>query len=73
MNIIVTAGPTREHIDTVRFITNASSGQMGYAVADAAARAGHDITLLTGKVALPAAGRLPVRRVRIRVRSQDAA
>jgi phosphopantothenoylcysteine decarboxylase/phosphopantothenate--cysteine ligase len=49
MRIIVTAGPTREHIDSVRFITNASSGQMGCAVAAAAARAGHDVTLLLGE------------------------
>ena len=48
MRIVVTAGPTREYIDTVRFITNASSGQMGCAVAAAAARAGHDVTLLLG-------------------------
>jgi phosphopantothenoylcysteine decarboxylase/phosphopantothenate--cysteine ligase len=49
MRIIVTAGPTREYIDTVRFITNASSGRMGVAVAEAAARAGHDVTLLLGQ------------------------
>lgn len=46
----MTAGPTREPIDAVRFITNASSGRMGYAVAGAAARAGHEVTLLTGPV-----------------------
>ena len=50
MRMIVTAGPTREHIDTVRFITNASSGRMGCAVAVAAARAGHEVTLLAGPV-----------------------
>jgi phosphopantothenoylcysteine decarboxylase/phosphopantothenate--cysteine ligase len=50
MRIIVTAGPTREHIDSVRFITNASSGKMGCAVAQAAARAGHRVTLLAGPV-----------------------
>jgi phosphopantothenoylcysteine decarboxylase/phosphopantothenate--cysteine ligase len=49
MRIIVTAGPTREHIDSVRFITNASSGQMGCAVAAAAVRAGHEVTLLLGE------------------------
>ena len=49
MRIIVTAGPTREYIDTVRFITNASSGRMGCAVAAAAARAGHGVTLLLGR------------------------
>ena len=49
---MVTAGGTREPIDSVRFITNASSGKMGYAVAAAAAKAGHNVTLLTGPVAL---------------------
>jgi len=49
MRIIVTAGPTREYIDTVRFITNASSGRMGCAVAAAAAKAGHEVTLLVGR------------------------
>jgi phosphopantothenoylcysteine decarboxylase/phosphopantothenate--cysteine ligase len=53
MKVLVTAGPTREHIDAVRFITNASSGRMGYAVADAAAEARMDVTLLSGPVALP--------------------
>jgi len=46
MRILITAGPTREHIDPVRFITNASSGRMGLAVAAAAAGAGHQVTLL---------------------------
>jgi len=46
MRVIVTAGPTRQYIDTVRFITNASSGRMGCAVAEAAAEAGHNVTLL---------------------------
>jgi phosphopantothenoylcysteine decarboxylase/phosphopantothenate--cysteine ligase len=53
MRVIVTAGPTREYIDTVRFITNASSGQMGYAIAAAAVAAGHEVTLLSGPVSLP--------------------
>jgi len=48
MRILVTAGPTREHIDAVRFITNASTGRMGCAVAGAAVAAGHDVTLLAG-------------------------
>ncbi|MBL7134237.1 MAG: hypothetical protein ISS78_09075 [Phycisphaerae bacterium] len=46
MRLIVTAGPTREYIDTVRFITNASGGRMGCAVARAAAEAGHHVTVL---------------------------
>jgi len=50
MRIIVTAGPTREYIDSVRFITNASSGRMGYALASTAADRGHDVTLLSGPV-----------------------
>ena len=54
MRILVTAGPTREYIDPVRFITNASSGRMGYAVAAAAARRGHRVTLLSGPVAIEA-------------------
>ena len=48
MRIIVTAGPTREYIDDVRFLSNASSGRMGCAVAAAAAAAGHEVTLLAG-------------------------
>ena len=57
MKVIVTAGPTREHIDAVRFITNASSGKMGYAVAAEAAAAGHQVTLISGPVAIaPPAG-----------------
>jgi len=51
MKILVTAGPTREYIDAVRFISNASSGRMGCAVADAAASGGHDVTLLHGPLA----------------------
>jgi phosphopantothenoylcysteine decarboxylase/phosphopantothenate--cysteine ligase len=54
MRFIVTAGPTREHLDDVRFLTNASSGRMGYAVAREAARRGHHVDLITGPVALRA-------------------
>lgn len=50
---IVTAGPTRESIDPVRYITNRSSGKMGFAVAEAAAEAGADVVLVSGPVALP--------------------
>lgn len=48
MKILVTAGPTRERIDDVRFITSASTGRMGYAVAAAALKHGHDADLITG-------------------------
>ncbi|MCQ2454033.1 MAG: bifunctional phosphopantothenoylcysteine decarboxylase/phosphopantothenate--cysteine ligase CoaBC [Clostridia bacterium] len=53
MRVLVTAGPTREPIDPVRFITNRSSGKMGYAVAAAAAARGAEVTLVTGPVAIP--------------------
>jgi phosphopantothenoylcysteine decarboxylase/phosphopantothenate--cysteine ligase len=53
VRVLVTAGPTREYLDAVRFISNASSGKMGFACAKAAARAGHDVTLVTGPVELP--------------------
>ncbi len=53
MRVIVTAGPTREYIDTVRFITNASSGRMGCALAQAAAEAGHQVTLLLAQSLVP--------------------
>ncbi|NLB59783.1 MAG: hypothetical protein GX806_01700 [Lentisphaerae bacterium] len=53
MRILITAGPTREPIDPVRFISNRSSGKMGYAVARAALRQGHETVLISGPVALP--------------------
>jgi phosphopantothenoylcysteine decarboxylase/phosphopantothenate--cysteine ligase len=49
---VVTAGPTYEAIDAVRGITNASSGKMGYAVAQAARDAGANVTLISGKTNL---------------------
>ena len=48
MRFVVTAGPTREAIDPVRFISNRSSGKMGYAIAEAAIAAGHNVTLISG-------------------------
>ena len=50
--VLVTAGPTREDIDPVRFLTNRSSGKMGYAVAEAAARRGAKVVLVSGPTAL---------------------
>jgi phosphopantothenoylcysteine decarboxylase/phosphopantothenate--cysteine ligase len=50
MKVLVSAGPTREFIDSVRFITNASSGRMGLAVAKAAVEAGHKVTVVLGQV-----------------------
>ena len=63
MRFLVTAGPTREHLDPVRFLSNRSTGRMGFAVAAAAAEAGHDVTLVAGPVALatpPGATRVDV-------------
>lgn len=48
MRILVTAGPTREHIDGVRFLSNGSTGMMGLEVAKAAAAAGHEVVLVMG-------------------------
>ena len=53
MRFLITAGPTREHLDDVRFLSNSSSGRMGYAIARAAARAGHQVHLVSGPVSLP--------------------
>ena len=53
MNLLVTAGPTREHLDPVRFLSNRSTGKMGFAIAQAAAERGHTVTLVAGPVALP--------------------
>lgn len=52
MRILITAGPTREYFDSVRFISNPSSGKMGYALAEEALARGHEVVLVTGPVAL---------------------
>jgi phosphopantothenoylcysteine decarboxylase/phosphopantothenate--cysteine ligase len=53
LNIMITAGPTREPLDPVRYITNHSSGKMGFAIAAAAAKRGANVTLVSGPVSLP--------------------
>lgn len=63
MRVLVTAGPTREAIDPVRYVSNRSSGKMGYAVARAARRRGHDVVLVSGPVALASPGAVNVVRV----------
>jgi len=52
MRILITAGPTREYLDDVRYISNASSGRMGYALAEAALASGHEVVLVSGPVDL---------------------
>lgn len=56
MHLLITAGGTREYIDPVRFITNASSGKMGYALAGAAQKAGHKVTLISASDLQPPIG-----------------
>ncbi|WP_397377524.1 bifunctional phosphopantothenoylcysteine decarboxylase/phosphopantothenate--cysteine ligase CoaBC [Pseudomonas sp.] len=64
-HVLITAGPTQENIDPVRYITNHSSGKMGFALAEAAAEAGAKVTLISGPVHLPT----PERVTRINVTS----
>jgi phosphopantothenoylcysteine decarboxylase/phosphopantothenate--cysteine ligase len=54
VRFLITAGPTREPIDPVRYISNRSSGKMGYAIAEAALAEGHHVTLISGPVNLEA-------------------
>jgi phosphopantothenoylcysteine decarboxylase / phosphopantothenate---cysteine ligase len=56
VRFVVTAGPTREAIDPVRFISNRSSGKMGYAIAEAALAQKHDVTLISGPAAISRPG-----------------
>ncbi|MDT8399144.1 MAG: bifunctional phosphopantothenoylcysteine decarboxylase/phosphopantothenate--cysteine ligase CoaBC [Pseudomonadales bacterium] len=67
LSVVITAGPTREAIDPVRFISNHSSGKMGYALAQAALEAGARVTLISGPVNLPA----PSRATLIKVQSAE--
>jgi len=50
VRFLITAGPTREPLDPVRYLSNRSSGKMGYAIAEAAIEAGHDVVLISGPV-----------------------
>jgi len=50
--VVITAGPTREHLDPVRFLSNPSTGRMGFAIAKAAVERGFEVTLIAGPVAL---------------------
>ncbi len=58
INVLISAGPTREPLDPVRYITNRSSGKMGYALAEAALNVGANVTLISGPVNLPAPHKL---------------
>lgn len=63
LRLLITAGPTREAVDPVRYLTNRSSGRMGYALATAAADAGHEVVLISGPVSLEADHRVELVRV----------
>lgn len=63
LRCLLTAGPTREHLDPVRFLSNGSSGKMGYALATAAARRGWHVDLVSGPVALSAPAGVNLHRV----------
>src|SRR5437016_5941185 len=70
--VVVTAGPTREHLDPVRVITNPSSGRMGYALAEAARERGADVVLVTGPTELAPPAGLTMTRVETTEEMQHA-
>jgi len=70
--VLVTAGPTREELDPVRFLSNPSSGKMGYAVAEAARDLGAEVVLISGPTTLPDPPGLTVRRVTTALQMRDA-
>ena len=70
--VLITAGPTREKIDPVRYLTNRSSGRMGYALAEAASRRGARVLLVTGPTSLTPPGAAEVTRVESAEEMRDA-
>ena len=70
--VLITAGPTREYLDDVRYLSNASSGKMGYAIAEAAIAAGWDVVLVTGPVDLPVPDKCDCHRVTTTAEMRDA-
>ena len=70
---VITAGPTREPLDPVRFISNHSSGKQGYAIAEALARLGADVRLITGPTQLPIPDGVTAVRVETAIEMQEAA
>jgi len=70
--VVITAGPTREPIDPVRYLTNRSSGKMGYALASAAHIAGADVVLVSGPTALPAPDGVILKKVNTAAEMHDA-
>ena len=72
LRVLVSAGPTREPLDPVRYISNRSSGKMGYAIAQAALQAGATVTLVSGSVNLPVPDGVDLLRVETAAEMYDA-
>lgn len=72
LKLLITAGPTREPIDPVRYISNRSSGRMGYALAEAALEAGHEVILISGPVNITAPSSATVVKVETAQQMFDA-
>jgi phosphopantothenoylcysteine decarboxylase/phosphopantothenate--cysteine ligase len=70
--VLVTAGATREYIDPVRFITNRSSGKMGYAIAEVAAQRGAEVRLVSGTATVPPPTGIEIQHVETTLDMQDA-
>jgi len=72
LKVLISAGPTREALDPVRYLTNRSSGKMGYAIAQAAIKAGAQVTLVSGPVNIPAPASATVIKVESAQQMYDA-
>ena len=72
LNVLISAGPTREPIDPVRYLTNRSSGKMGYALANAALKAGAEVTLVSGPVSLTAPANVQLIKVETAAQMYEA-
>ena len=72
LRVLISAGPTREPLDPVRYITNRSSGKMGYALANAALKAGAEVTLVSGPVTLAAPANIELVKVETAAQMYDA-
>ncbi|MFX9250609.1 phosphopantothenoylcysteine decarboxylase, partial [Acinetobacter baumannii] len=72
LKLLVSAGPTREYLDPVRYLSNPSSGRMGYAMAEAARDRGAEVVLVSGPTALPAPWGVEVVRVESALEMREA-
>ena len=72
LNVLISAGPTREPVDPVRYLTNRSSGKMGYALAKAALKAGAEVTLVSGPVSLTAPANVQLIKVETAAQMYEA-